>query len=174
MRGNRRRFYRRPQLQLLEVRAVPAVLINEVFGNPPATDDSREFIEIRNTLGAGPLTDMWLLEIEGDGTSAGTVDNAINLSSLQTGANGLLMIGHLYGTNGTTPWTTLVHADTKLADMARPGATTIENGNNTFMLVAGFTGAVATDYDVDNDGVIDTPAPWTSWALRRPRPSRPR
>ncbi len=161
MRNGRKMLRRRPSLQTLEVRAVPALLINEVFCNPPATDDGREYIEIRNTAGAAPLTNVWLLEVEGDGTNAGTVDNAINLSALQTGANGLLMIGHLYGTNGTTPWTTLVHADTKLADMNRPGATTIGNGNATIMLVTGFTGAVATDYDTDNDGVIDTP-PWTT------------
>ncbi len=161
MRNGTKSLRRRPGVQLLEERAVPALLVNEVYCNPPATDDSREYIEIRNTAGAAPLTDVWVLEVEGDGTNAGVIDNAVNLSSFQTGVNGLLMIGHLYGTNNATPWTTLVHADTKLADMNRPGNTTIENGNVTIMLVTGFTGAVATDYDADNDGVIETP-PWAT------------
>lgn len=157
----KRPWQRAFSLLSLENRLVPALLVNEVFCNPPGTDDSREYVEIYSTTGATSLTNVWMLEVEGDGVNAGVIDNAVDLSLLQTGANGMLLLGHLYGTNNATPWTTLVPTATKLGDLNRPGATTIENGNATIMLVTGFTGAIGTDYDVDNDGVIETP-PWTT------------
>jgi len=139
----------------------PTVLLNEIYTNPPVTaDDTREYIEIRSTTGGvESLSNVWLLEIEGDSTTGrGTVDNAINLSSFSTGTNGLAVVGHNYQT--TTPWTSMPAATTKI-NMGRPSSSTIENGGVTFLLVTNFTGAIGTDYDTNDDGAFDT-TPWAS------------
>ncbi len=135
--------------------AAVAVVLNEIFVNPGGTDDGREYVEILSTTGgAEALTGLWLLEIEGNGTVAGTIDNAQDLSSLSTGSNGLLMLGSGYGTSGT-PWPAgVVDAATALGDL---DGGTIENGGLTFLLVTGFSGSAGDDVDTDNDGVIDNP-----------------
>ncbi len=137
--------------------AAVAVVLNEIFVNPGGTDDAREYVEILSTTGGvEALTGVWLIEVEGDGTGAGTIDNAVDLSSLSTGSNGLLMLGEGYGTIGT-PWPGgVVDPATTLANLGRTPAT-IENGSITFLLVTGFSGSVGGDIDTDNDGVIDNP-----------------
>tara|TARA_R110002049_G_scaffold185580_3_gene353828 strand:+ start:61123 stop:65544 length:4422 start_codon:yes stop_codon:yes gene_type:complete len=132
-----------------------SVVLNEVFVNPGGSDDAREYIEILSTTGgAEALTGLWLIEVEGDGTGAGVIDNAQDLSSLSTGTNGLLLLGDGYGTTGT-PWPAgTVDAATALADLDN---VTMENGSITFLLVTGFSGAVGGDIDTDNDGIIDNP-----------------
>jgi hypothetical protein len=147
----------------LEDRTVPAILLNEIYVNPPVqADDNREYVEIINTSGGAiPLTDIWLLEIEGDSSTAkGVVDMARNLSSLSTGTNGLLMLGEGYGTTMTTPWGAMVDPATALGDLGRTPPT-MENGGVTFMLVTNFTGTVGLDLDTNDDGVFDI-TPWTS------------
>ena len=75
-----------------------------------------------------------LLSVEGEGTAAGTIDRAVPLGT--TDANGLFTVDP---------------------------APSFENGGNSFLLVEGFTGAVADDIDGDNDGTIDN-APWAAIA----------
>lgn len=135
----------------------PFVLLNEVFVNPPGADDNREYVELISPAGGNvPLTGLWLLEIEGDGTGSGFIDMAIDLSSYSTGANGLALIGAGYET--AQPWGELVDADTTLINLIR-NPLTMENGTITLLLVSGFTGAVGQDVDTDNDGVLDA-VPW--------------
>ncbi len=131
-------------------------LLNEVYVNNPGSDSNLEYIEILASPST-PLTDVWLLEIEGDGTGAGTIDNAQNLSSLTTGSNGLVLLGQNYANNGT-PWGSQVDAATTVANLT---GGSIENGTVTFLLVEGFSGSNGTDLDTDNDGLFDS-APWTS------------
>ena len=131
-----------------------SVVLNEIYVNPPDADDSREYIELRSSAPNEALTDLWVLEIEGDGASAGVIDAVQNLGSLSTGSNGLLALGQNYTTS--TPWT--FDAGTNVADLT---GTTMENGSLTFLLVEGFTGSNGTDLDTDNDGVLDI-TPWTS------------
>ena len=132
--------------------SVTQPLLNEIFVDAPGVDDNREFIEII----APPLqslTNVWLLEIEGSGANSGTVDNAQDLSGLQTGANGLLLLGEDYPTLGA-PWD--FDPATTLGDLTN---VPLENGSITFLLVEGFTGSTGDDLDADNDGVLDT-EPW--------------
>ncbi len=134
-----------------------AAVINEVYVNPTSSPDgNREFVEIRTTTNNEALTDLWLLQIEGDGTAAGVVDTAINLGSLSTGSNGLLLLGASYGT--TNPWPRRPKPGTTVAN--GPVADNLENGTVTFLLVTGFTGAVTNDLDTNNDGTFDF-TPWT-------------
>jgi endonuclease/exonuclease/phosphatase family metal-dependent hydrolase/uncharacterized Zn-binding protein involved in type VI secretion len=135
--------------------ASSSVLLNEIFANVPGTDTNEEFIEIL----ADPLstlTDVWLLEVEGDGAGAGVIDRAQDLSAISAGSNGLLLLGDGY--SSSNPWGSEVSSDTTLFNLE--GAR-IENGSITVMLVEGFTGTIGDDIDSNNDGSIDS-APWAA------------
>ncbi|NCC51187.1 MAG: lamin tail domain-containing protein [Spartobacteria bacterium] len=138
---------------LIEVLALPGettLMINEVYLNPPGTDDKREYLEIRGAPNAS-LAGFALVNIEGD-DAAGSVDSVQDLNALSLGANGLLILGTDYTT--TPPWT--IPGDTAVADLS---GGTIENGAITFMLVSNFTGSVDDVLDTDHDGVLDV-RPW--------------
>jgi len=107
-------------------------IINEFSASTAGTDV--EYIEI---LGE-PLTDYGayaVLEIEGDGTAAGAVDEVIPLGS--TDADGRMLV--------PLP------------------ANTLENGSLTLLLVRDFSGSFGQDLDSDNDGTLDA-TPWTELA----------
>jgi hypothetical protein len=130
------------------------VFINEVFVNPPGTDNGFEFIELRSLSPSVSLSGLWFLIIEGDGTGAGTVDQALNLGAFSTGTNGLFL-----WRDSTTvlqpppaPATNLHVADF---------TPDLENGSQTYLLVQSFTGSVGLDLDTDNDGILDS-TPWAS------------
>ncbi len=139
----------------------PSLLLNEIFVNPPGSDDNREYVELSSPTGGNvALTGLWLLEIEGDGTGAGVIDMATDLGSYSTGANGLALIGAGY--ESAQPWLDLVDPETTLINLVRTPAQ-MENGTITFLLVSGFTGATGLDVDTDNDGVFDV-IPWVGIA----------
>src|SRR6056297_2340942 len=95
--------------------------------------DSETYVEI---FGA-PNTDyssFTVIEIEGDGTGAGTIDEAVALGT----------------TNATGHFATTL------------GAFDAENGTITLLLVEGFSGSAGTDLDTDNDGTFDVALPWIS------------
>ena len=111
---------------------VASPVINEFSANTAGTDT--EYVEI---FGA-PNTDYSgyvVLEIEGDGTGSGVVDEIIAL--------------------GTT--------DTNGFYLASLATNALENGSLTLLLVQGFTGALGNDLDTNNDGVLDL-TPWTAIA----------
>ena len=131
------------------------MMLNEVFVNPPGTDNGLEFVELRSsTGGVEAMTGLTLLVIEGEGAAAGTVDQALSLNAFSTGTNGLFL-----WRDAATVMVPAPDAATSInvADFSPD----IENGTQTYALVSGFSGAVATDYDGDNDGVLDS-TPWTS------------
>jgi hypothetical protein len=140
--------------------AQATLLLNEIYldvGGNSTADSNREFVEILSTTGLDDLTDTWLLEVEGDGSGAGVIDLARNLTGLSF-VNRLLTLGEGYAT--ANPWG-LTSVDTGLADLNRQPSTFMENGGITFLLVQGFTGAVGLDLDTDNDGLLDV-TPWTT------------
>lgn len=130
-------------------------LLNEIFVNPPGADDNREFIEILGPANSS-LADVWLLEVEGDGSNAGIIDNAVNLSNLNFGSNGLLLLGEDYLTSN--PWLRGLSPETTIANLVN---SPIENGTISFLLVEQFTATAGFDLDGNNDGVIDN-SPWAS------------
>jgi hypothetical protein len=136
-----------------------ALRLNEIYVNPPSSDDNREYVElISTTVGSVLMTGLWLLEIEGDGGGAGLVDMAIDLSGYSTGDNGLALIGENYET--AHPWGSEVDPLTTLINLIRTPAT-MENGTITFLLVGGFYGQVGMDLDTNNDGSFNV-TPWVS------------
>lgn len=129
------------------------VRINELMVNAPGTDNGSEFIELSGTAGAS-LNNLWLIGLEGDGTGAGVVDVAIDYTGFSLGSNGLLLHRDAVGvlTPGPDVATTV-----RVGDF-NPD---LENGSCTWILVSGFTGAIASDLDTNDDGVLDF-TPWTS------------
>jgi len=104
-----------------------AQVINEFVNNHTGADTD-EFIEIFG-LANTDYSNLTVVEIEGDGTSAGLIDD-MTFALGTTDANGF--------------WTTGFKNNIA------------ENGTMTYLLVSGYTGALNNDVDVDNDGVIDT------------------
>ena len=132
-----------------------AIILNEIFVNPAGTDNGREFIELRSTTdGVEAMSGLTLLVIEGEGTAAGIVDQALSLGAFSTGTNGLF----LWRDSATVLSPTLAAATTlNVADFSPD----IENGTQTYVLVDGFSGAIGTDYDADDNGALDS-TPWSS------------
>jgi hypothetical protein len=104
--------------------------INEFVANHVGTD-SHEYVEIFFQSGNYDLSGFTILQIEGDGTGAGTIDGAYAVGT--TNAGGYWTTGYLNNM--------------------------IENGTITLLLVNSFTGSVGDDLDTDNDGVLDS-EPW--------------
>jgi hypothetical protein len=127
---------------------------SEMLINPPSTDQGKEFIEL---ISADPGFDMSLytiVVIDGDGTSAGVIDQALPLSGWATGTNRLFMWrDDAQGLEPPPEVATVIRSQDFTPD--------IENGTNTYVLVKGFSGAVGNDLDTNNDGVLET-TPWTS------------
>ena len=104
-------------------------IINEFVFNHTGSDTD-EFVEILGDSDTD-LSAYWLLEIEGDNNSLGSVDEVIQLGT--SDASGY--------------WTTAF------------GSNTFENGTVALLLVENFTGTAGDDLDTDDDGVFDV-TPW--------------
>ncbi len=140
-----------------------AILINEVFVNPPGTDDTQEFFELKSTTGGvESLAGLHLLILEGEGASTGTVDQAFNLDAFSTGTNGLFYWRANVAVGSFTP-SPAAASTVNTADFVPD----LENGTQTYVLVGGYNAGAApvgTDLDADNNGVLDGPLPWSSVA----------
>src|SRR3990172_4716846 len=116
-----------------------SMLLNEVFVNPSGTDNGFEFIERRSsTGGAEAMTGLTLLVIEGEGTAAGTVDQALSLGAFSTGTNGLFLWRDAAAVLVPAPEpATTIHVADFLPDL--------ENGTQVYLLVSGSTALLGTD-----------------------------
>ena len=138
-----------------------AIQLNEIFLNPPSTDNTQEFIELRSTTGGiESLAGLTLVNIEGDGTAAGSIDFTLSLGAFRTGMNGLFLWrdSALVIHPAPDPATVLNISDWPLNGAAFSGD--LENGSQTFLLVTGFSGTLNQDLDTNNDGVLDV-FPWS-------------
>ena len=114
--------------------------------------DTREFVEVAGVPGAA--LDVYIVVI-GDGTTGGSgvVERVRSLVGVTVPSDGTLLVGNPAVTpdvgNG---------AGTGGSDLTQDW---LENSDNlTFLLVRGWTGAVAADLDADNNGTLDS-TPWT-------------
>lgn len=130
--------------------------IAEICVNPDGTDVSQEYIEIQGPAGLS-LSGYWYINIEGDGTAAGTIDQRVDLSAYTIGSNGLLLI-----------------RDSALALFPAPESGTnvvvttfgtgIENGSSTHLLGFGTPPVSGTDFDLNQDSVLDN-LPWVGFTV---------
>ena len=86
------------------------VLLNEVHINPPAgaLDQTHQYLEIltvsdSNVPEAQTLGNLSVLFVDSNGITVGGITEHVNLNGLQTGANGLLLVGLNF--DAAVPWT---------------------------------------------------------------------
>lgn len=107
-----------------------------------------------------PLTNVYLLTIEGDGNDPGDVNEVIDLTGLTTGANGYLVLlttGNAYDANS------LVNPQANNAYDLTDGD--LEGQSYTFMLIQSATPpSDSDDIDSDDDGIPDG-SPYDTWTI---------
>jgi len=106
-------------------------VINEFVFNHSGSDRN-EFIEIFATPNTD-YSDLTVIEIDGDGPAAGTIDGVFPIGS--TNSAGFFTTNFL--------------------------SNNIENGSVTLLLVRDFVGSQGMDIDTNNDGVVDS-QPWSA------------
>ena len=124
------------------------VAINEFRTDQPGSD-SDEYVEFAGDPGTS-LDGLTFISI-GDGSGgSGVVECSIDLTGQVIGASGLFLM-----TEGSFTLAT--------PDFVVDGSDlNFENSDNvTYLVVRDFTAARNDDLDTDNDGVIDSPAPWS-------------
>lgn len=130
-----------------------AQVINEVQTDNPGTDVC-EYIELRGTAGMAVGADLYLVEIEGDGSAAGVADFVRDVSADSFGTNGILSIvetGACTGRDYTSD------GGNSIVD----SNVTFENGTLSFLLIRSpvMPMVQGTDYDTNNDGTLDALPP---------------
>ncbi len=135
--------------------ASAALQINEVLNNAPGGgDDGQEFVEIIGTASES-VSGVFLLYIDNNGGSIGTVENVVDLSSAGTvGTNGLLLVRDAAAVLSPAP-------DAATTVLVNDFAPDLDNDSGTFLLVTAFTGSVSDDLDTNDDGTLET-TPWTT------------
>jgi predicted extracellular nuclease len=125
------------------------IVINEIQVSTSGTD--WEFVEITGAPGLD-LSPYTLIGIESDaGTAAGTIDKIVPLGGVIP-ADGFWW--------AASPAGQTIYQSCGTADAAITNDS-FENSSTTYLLVEGFTGTNASDFDTNNDGILDS----TAWSL---------
>ncbi|MCL4207830.1 MAG: hypothetical protein KJ000_35540, partial [Pirellulaceae bacterium] len=147
------------------------LFISEIFFNPPGTDAPHEYVEIRGAANYVIPAGVYLLGIEGDPAGAalaGDVQTIFNLSGLQIGSNGFLVIrqsGNGYTVDGSATVVTGSGAGFTGTGFSADSGTDIENASVTFMLIqSSVAPTTSVDIDTNNDGTPDA-AVYASWTI---------
>ncbi len=128
-----------------DVTAQP-LFINEVLFNPPGIDQPNEYIELRGPANAVVAAGTYFVNIEGDSTAPGDVNEFIDLSGMTFGSNGFLVLTNVANTFAIDPAASEVNA----------GDGDQENTSATFFLVqTGVAPSNDDDIDSDDNGVPD-------------------
>jgi hypothetical protein len=131
------------------------IILSEVRIDQSGTDND-EYFEVKGSPGES-LAGLTLITI-GDGTAlqaSGVVESVFSFSTQVIGGDGYFSVAE-------STWTGAYGS----ADLVLPGPATanplnFENSDNvTHILVRGWTGAISTDLDTNDDGVLDV-TPWT-------------
>ncbi|MEM7383448.1 MAG: hypothetical protein AAF514_00760 [Verrucomicrobiota bacterium] len=142
-------------------------LINEIHLNPPGpglVDADFQFIELLTVNAEGSpekltLNNLHLILIDSNGGSVGAIVEVLNLDGVETGDNGLVVIGRPgIETRFTFDEETMVVDYTM---RALPGGRGVPGpkGGITALIVRNFVGLINQDLDPNDDGLLDL-APW--------------
>jgi Bacterial Ig domain/Bacterial cadherin-like domain len=149
-----------------------SLVINEVLFNPPGSQTTNEYIEIRATPGERLPDRTFLVGIEGDGTIAGDVQTIFDLSGLRVGINGFLVV-----LQKDSPYTPDPEARTYQSEptafsplpngrFQADSGNEIENGSVTFLLIqADSDPTLTTDIDTNHDGIPDPGSAYDDWLV---------
>lgn len=135
--------------------ALTDLRINELQVSTTGTDF--EFIELFGPAGQA-LDGVFLLVIESDpegasaATSPGRVDRVVDFTGQTIQSDGLYLA---ISPQGATTYGVPSDGTVSIANDS------FENSSATYLLVQGFTGAVGSDLDANNDGALDS-LPWTA------------
>jgi len=152
----------------LTVNIIPQLFLNEVFFDPDETNgtDTLQYVELRGDAGITVPENVFLVNIEGSGTGAGTVDTYFDLNGQTLGSNGffvLLQDGHPYTVDASAE--TLVGNSGGFSDgsgTVHVGGGSFETGSQSFLLVASSASPTLSDFDSDDNGVLEGDAAnWT-------------
>ena len=136
-------------LLILPVLTPASPLINEIRTDQLASDLD-EYFELAGDPGESLTGYAYLVIGDDPEAGGGFLEAVIDLSGLSIAADGVLSVGE----DASIPCGEI--------DVALPGALDFEDSDNvTHMLVSGFVGAVDTDLDTDDDGVLEL-EPWTA------------
>ncbi|MEM1269209.1 MAG: T9SS type A sorting domain-containing protein [Bacteroidota bacterium] len=131
---------------LLVPAAQAQLFLSELQVNPPSTDSGNEYIEIQGIANSTIAANTYFINIEGDGSSSGQINEFFSLAGQTIGANGFLVI-----VPTGTPFT--VEATANTADL---GDGDQENPSATYMIATtSETLSSGLDLDADNDGTLD-------------------
>ncbi|MFW9261148.1 FG-GAP-like repeat-containing protein [Nostoc sp. CALU 546] len=154
------------------------ILINEILFDPPSTDTSKEYIELRGTPGAILAPGTYFVAVEGDSGSSnpGNVQDIFDLSGKQFGSNGLLVLlqkGNSYTVNSGANVVTNAGtgagwgsgASSSLGHIGQANANDIENTSVNFFLIQTTTAPnLSNDIDSNDDGIADG-ATYSNWTV---------
>lgn len=132
---------------------VSAATLNEIRIATSIEDPSDDYFELAGTPGES-LTGLTYIVIGDDpSNSSGWVECVVSLDGFNIAADGaFLYVEATYSQScGDTP---------DVISTTHP-LTFEDEDNVTHMLVSGFTGAIGTDLDTDDDGILDI-TPWAS------------
>jgi hypothetical protein len=126
------------------------VLLNELLVSHTGNPDTTEFVELYGTPG-GSLAGLSLVVVDGDGTSAGSIDLRVDFpADARLGGNGFFLIGNPAG----------LMANYGVAPDLTWGSDTLENGSQTIALAQtaslGAAGTVVTGSEAIRDAVAMT------------------
>lgn len=127
----------------------PDGLVLNEFRLDQSGSDNDEYIELAGSPGTS-LDGVFFISI-GDGTGgSGVAECVIDLTGYTIGSSGYFVICESTFSLGQ-------------ADLILDNELNLENSDNvTYLLVQGFTAERNDDLDTDDDGIIDSPLPWSS------------
>ncbi len=141
------------------------LLINEILFNPPGSDTTNEFIELRGTPNLLIPAGTWLVSVEGDENgNPGKIQNRFELSGRRVGQNGFLVLLQAFHRYAVNPLATVVtNADhdggwgngssSPFDHRGENGQVEIENPSFTLFLIQTTNAPVlGDDIDGNDDG----------------------
>ena len=148
---------------ILSLNAAAQILLNEIDVNPGGTDNGCEYVELIGPPGTS-TNDLYFVSLEGD-SNKGQATVVVQFgTSTQAGppigSNGLLV---LTSAAGCAPRTYGAGTGTMVVTTSFFDSGVLQNGSNSFLLIFSpttpiTTGTTPTDYDTNDDGVLELPA----------------
>jgi uncharacterized protein len=132
-----------------------AAMLNEIRIDDAGTDTD-EYFEIEGA--PGEILNHLTYVVIGDGSGAqgsGVIERVISLAGLTIPSDGYFLAAD------DSLGTDIPRGAGASIDLVLPGDVFENSDNVTHLLVANFTGAAGTDYDTDDNGVLDS-FPWSA------------
>lgn len=161
----------------LTISSEAGLYINEILFNPPGTDSSNEYIELRGTPNYILPNGTYFVGVEGDlNGNPGTIQNIFDLSGVRVGGNGFIVLLQKNSPYSVADGATvLINTDigngwgsgntSSIKHQGENSQTDIENPSVTFLLIYTTNKPnIGDDIDIDNDGIPE-PEIFGKWTV---------